>query len=216
MTNRITFVEYLKKIAAAYFERKFKADKGIYKLLKVLGNAIETARSELRKAISQYTLGEAGGEYLDRHGADRRLPRVIDETDADYRTFLLGARDLYQYLASAPDVAGACNMTVMLARFNFIATVTERWKGYGPQGPIYSRPDWNMFDVLLTVSDTYPENVFFNLVRRCKPAHTRSEYQFGPGVLWKTFDDWNIILGDDYPWGDTEQTFDDGGTFDDF
>ena len=105
----------------------------------------------------------------------------------------------------------------MLARFGFTATVAARYEGYGPQGPIYPRPDWNVFDVTLNATTgAYPEQQFFNLVRRTKGAHEIAEYIFGPGVAWATFDDWNIIGGDNYPWGATEQTFDDGGKFDDF
>jgi len=196
MSSAITFFEYLWQLRPPYLSRVITGVSAARGLLQVFGNALEVLRTNVARAVAQFTVTTAEGSYLDEHGKVRGAPRVVDaggtpETDSVYRAWLLGHFERSKYRGNQS------YYVAILARYGFDITVQEKYTTYGPKGPIYTRTDWSVFTVTLnSTTGAYDDSVFFNLVRALKPAHTKIVFVFGPGIVGKNFDTgWNFDTG---------------------
>jgi hypothetical protein len=161
-------------------------------LVDIVGGVLDDARGTLTEIVPQLLAATATGDYLDRLARQRSVFRGVGETDASLRTRVLAALGLKRMGGTLP------GMVQGLATLGYVVEVLETYRG---------TTHWSHFLVRILGWDgvVTDQLVFYDTVRRLKPAHTRAVYECECAATW---DDWQP--------GDTPRTFDDGGTLDDF
>ena len=161
-------------------------------LVGLLGESLDGARATVVEIIPQLLAATAVGEYLDRLARLRTVFRGVGETDESLRTRVLAALAIKRLGGTLP------GMVQGLATLGYVVEVLETYRG---------TPHWSHFLVRILGWDgvVTDQHVFYDTVRRMKPAHTRAVYECECLATW---DDWEP--------GDTPRTFDDGGEIDDF
>ena len=162
-------------------------------LVDLLSGVLDDARTTLTEIVPQLLAATATGEYLDRLARQRTVFRGVGETDDSLRVRVLAGLAIKRLAGTLP------GMVQGLATLGYAVDVLETYRG---------TPHWSHFLVRILGWDgvVTDQHVFYDTVRRLKPAHTRAVYEC---VCAATWDDWEP--------GETPRTFDDaGGTLDDF
>ena len=161
-------------------------------LVDLLGESLDGARATLVEIIPQLLAATATGEYLDRLARQRAVYRGVGESDGSLRTRVLAALAIKRLGGTLP------GMMQGLGALGYLVEVLETYRG---------TPQWSRFLVRILAWDgvVADQRVFYDTVRRLKPAHTRAVYECECLATW---DDWEV--------GETPRTFDDGGEIDDF
>lgn len=89
------FADYFWNLATAIFKRKPKEESDAWKWFSGIGPAFDEAKSIIFSIREAAIIATATGTALDKHGKDRKLPRVANESDEDYRNRLLSSLDFY-------------------------------------------------------------------------------------------------------------------------
>jgi P2-related tail formation protein len=185
--------DYLWWLLPTFMKRKERRLALTGALVDLLGGVLDDARGTLTEIVPRLLSATATAEYLDRLARQRSVFRGVGETDASLRTRVLAALAIKRMGGTLP------GMVQGLATLGYVVEVLETYR---------STPHWSHFLVRIlgwdgVVTDQW---VFYDTVRRLKPAHTRAVYECLCPATW---DDWEP--------GDTPRTFDDaGGTLDDF
>jgi len=161
-------------------------------LIDILGGVLGDARTTLTEVVPQLLAATATAEYLDRLARQRAVFRGVGESDGSLRTRVLAALAIKRLGGTLPGMAQG------LATLGYVVEVLETYRG---------TPHWSHFLVRILGWDgvVTDQRVFYDTVRRLKPAHTRTVYECQIPATW-----------DDWEGGETPREFDDGGTLDDF
>ena len=143
-------------------------------LVDLLGESLDGARATLTEIIPQLLAATATGEYLDRLARLRTVFRGVGETDESLRTRVLAALAIKRLGGTLP------GMVQGLATLGYVVEVLETYRG---------TPHWSHFLVRILGWDgvVTDQHVFYDTVRRLKPAHTRAVYEC---LIPATWDDW--------------------------
>jgi len=145
-------------------------------LVDILGGVLDDARTTLTEVVPQLLAATATGEYLDRLARQRAVFRGVGESDGSLRTRVLAALGLKRLGGTLP------GMVQGLATLGYVVEVLETYRG---------TPHWSHFLVRILGWDgvVTDQRVFYDTVRRLKPAHTRAVYECQIPATW---DDWEV------------------------
>jgi hypothetical protein len=143
-------------------------------LVDIVGGALDDARGTLTEIVPQLLAATATGVYLDRLARQRSVFRGVGETDASLRTRVLAALAIKRMGGTLPGTVQG------LATLGYVVDVLETYRG---------TPHWSHFLVRILGWDgiVTDQRVFYDTVRRLKPAHTRAVYECLCPATW---DDW--------------------------
>ena len=160
-------------------------------LVDLLGESLDGARATLTEIIPQLLAATATAEYLDRLARQRSVFRGAGETDASLRTRVLAALAIKRLGGTLP------GMVQGMGALGYVIEVLETYR---------DTPQWSHFLVRILGWDgvVTDQRVFYDTVRRLKPAHTRAVYECQIPATW---DDWEL--------GETPRELDQG-ELDDF
>ena len=184
--------DYLWWLLPQFLERKGRQDSLVGGLCDAVGDTLDGARTTFADVIPLLLVQTATGDYLDRLARMRQLARGVGEPDESLRTRVLAAMAIKRLGGTLP------GMVQGLAALGYLVEVLEPYRG---------TPHWSHFLVRILGWDgvVTDQRVFYDTVRRLKPAHTRAVYECQCPATW-----------DDWEGGETPREFDDGGTVDDF
>jgi hypothetical protein len=166
--------DYLWWLLPTFLKKKERAQALTGTLVDLLGDVLDDARSTLTEVVPQLLAATATGEYLDRLARQRAVYRGVGESDSSLRTRVLAALAIKRLGGTLP------GMVQGLATLGYLVEVLETYRG---------TPHWSHFLVRVLGWDgvVTGQRVFYDTVRRLKPAHTRAVYEC---LCLATWDDW--------------------------
>ena len=184
--------DYLWWLLPEFLKRKGRNASLVGGLCDAVGDTLDSARTTFTQVIPLLLVQTATGDYLDRLARMRQLARGVGEPDESLRARVLAALAIKRLGGTLP------GMVQGLATLGYVVEVDEAFKGSSK---------WSHFLVRILGWDgvVTDQRVFYDTVRRLKPAHTRAVYECLCAATW---DDWEP--------GDDPKGFDDGGTLDDW
>ena len=185
--------DYLWWLLPQFLKRKGRQDSLVGGLCDAVGDSLDGARTTFTQVIPLLLVQTATGVYLDRLARMRQLARGVGEPDESLRTRVLAAMAIKRLGGTQP------GMVQGLAGLGYQVEVDEAFKGSAK---------WSHFLVRILGWDgvVVDQGMFYDTVRRLKPAHTRAVYECECLATW---DDWEV--------GETPRELDEpGGTLDDW
>jgi P2-related tail formation protein len=166
--------DYLWWLLPTFMKRKERRLALTGALVDLLGGVLDDARGTLTEIVPRLLSATATAEYLDRLARQRSVFRGVGETDASLRTRVLAALAIKRMGGTLP------GMVQGLATLGYVVDVLETYRG---------TPHWSHFLVRILGWDgiVTDQRVFYDTVRRLKPAHTRAVYECLCPATW---DDW--------------------------
>jgi hypothetical protein len=183
--------DYLWWLLPSFLKRKPRGESLVGGFCDAVGDTFDGARATLTEVAPLLVVETATGDYLDRLARVRQLARGAGELDESLRVRVLAAMTVKRKGGTIP------GMLEGLAGLGYQVEVDEILKGTAK---------WSHFVIRIVAwtGVVVEQAVFYDTVRKLKPAHTRAVYEsLCPG----TWDDWE--LGEDAQPLDT-------GTLDDF
>ena len=168
--------DYLWWLLPQFLKRKGRQDSIVGGLCDAVGDRLDDARTTITQVIPLLLVQTATGDYLDRLARMRQLARGIGEPDESLRTRVLAAMTIKREGGTIP------GMVEGLAGLGYHVDVDEAFKGSS---------SWSHFLVRILGWDgvVADQAVFYDTVRRPKPAHTRATYECQIPATW---DDWEV------------------------
>ena len=168
--------DYLWWLLPSFLKRKGRQDSIVGGLCDAVGDRLDDARTTITEVVPLLLVQSATGDYLDRLARMRQIARGVGEPDESLRTRVLAAMTVKRKGGTIP------GMIEGLAGLGYQVEVDEAFKGSS---------SWSHFLVRILGWDgvVADQSMFYDAVRRLKPAHTRAVYEnLCPG----TWDDWEI------------------------
>ena len=183
--------DYLWWLLPSFLKRKGRHASLVGGVCDAVGNTLDDARATITEVIPLLLVETATGDYLDRLARMRHLARGVGEPDESLRTRVLAAMAIKRLGGTLP------GMVQGLAALGYVVEVLETYRG---------TPHWSHFLVRILGWDgvVVDQGMFYDTVRRLKPAHTRAVYDCQIPATW---DDWES--------GEAPQELD-SGTLDDW
>ena len=166
--------DYLWWLLPSFLKRKGRQDSIVGGLCDAVGDTMDGARATITDVISLLLVETATGDYLDRLARMRQLARGVGEPDESLRTRVLAAMTVRRKGGTIP------GMIEGLASLGYQVEVDETFKGTAK---------WSHFVIRILAWNgvVVEQAIFYDTVRKLKPAHTRAVYEsLCPG----TWDDW--------------------------
>ncbi len=166
--------DYLWWLLPTFLKKKERGQALTGTLVDLLGDVLDDARTTLTEVVPQLLAATATGEYLDRLARQRAVYRGVGESDASLRARVLAALAIKRLGGTLP------GMVQGLGALGYLVEVLETYGG---------TPQWSHFLVRILAWDgvVTDQRVFYDSVRRLKPAHTRAVYECECLATW---DDW--------------------------
>ena len=183
--------DYLWWLLPQFLKRKGRGASLVGGLCDAVGDTLDGARTTFTQVIPLLLVQTATADYLDRLARVRQLARGVGEPDESLRTRVLAAMAIKRLGGTLP------GMVQGLAALGYVVEVLETYRG---------TPHWSHFLVRILGWDgvVVDQGMFYDTVRRLKPAHTRAVYEC---QILATWDDWEA--------GETPRELDEG-TLDDW
>ena len=185
--------DYLWWLLPSFLKRKERQNSLVGGLCDAVGDTLDEARATLTEVIPLLIVETATGDYLDRLARMRQLARGVGEPDESLRVRVLAAMTFKRKGGTIP------GMVEGLAGLGYQVEVDEPFKGSAK---------WSHFVIRVLGWDgvVVDQAMFYDTVRKLKPAHTRAVYE---SLCAATWDDWEV--------GETPRELDEpGGTLDDW
>jgi hypothetical protein len=171
--------DYLWWLLPSFLKSKGRSASLVGGLCDAVGDALDEARVTLTEVIPLLLVETATGDYLDRLARMRQIARGVGEPDESLRTRVLAAMTVKRKGGTIP------GMIEGLAGLGYQVEVEEIFKGTAK---------WSHFVIRIVAwtGVVVEQAVFYDTVRKLKPAHTRAVYE---SLCPATWDDWE--LGED-------------------
>ena len=168
--------DYLWWLLPQFLKRKGRQDSIVGGLCDAVGDTLDGARTTFTQVIPLLLVQTATGDYLDRLARMRQLARGVGESDESLRVRVLAAMAIKRLGGTLP------GMVQGLAGLGYQVEVDETYRG---------TPHWSHFLVRILGWDgvVVDQGMFYDTVRRLKPAHTRAVYE---NLCAATWDDWEV------------------------
>ena len=168
--------DYLWWLLPSFLKRKGRQDSIVGGLCDAVGDRLDDARTTITEVVPLLLVQSATGDYLDRLARMRQIARGVGEPDESLRTRVLAAMTVKRKGGTIP------GMIEGLAGLGYQVEVDEAFKGSS---------SWSHFLVRILGWDgvVADQSMFYDAVRRLKPAHTRPVYECQILASW---DDWEI------------------------
>jgi hypothetical protein len=168
--------DYMWWLLPEFLKRKGRQDSLVGGLCNAVGDRLDDARTTITEVIPLLLVQTATGDYLDRLARMRQLARGVGEPDESLRVRVLAAMTVKRNGGTIP------GMLEGLAGLGYLVEVDEPFKG---------SPKWSHFLVRILgwSGVVLDQTVFYDTVRRLKPAHTRAVYECLCAATW---DDWDL------------------------
>ena len=168
--------DYLWWLLPQFLKRKGRQGSIVGGLCDAVGDTLDDARTTFADVIPLLLVQTATGDYLDRLARMRQLARGIGEPDESLRARVLAAMTVKRKGGTIP------GMVEGLAGLGYQVEVDEGFKGSNK---------WSHFLVRIVGWDgvVVDQTMFYDTVRRLKPAHTRAVHECECLATW---DDWEV------------------------
>jgi hypothetical protein len=168
--------DYLWWLLPQFLKGKGRQDSLVGGLCDAVGDRLDGARTTISQVIPLLLVQTATGDYLDRLARMRQLARGVGEPDESLRTRVLAAMTVKRKGGTIP------GMIEGLDALGYQVEIDEPFKG---------SPQWSHFLVCILEWDgvVVDQSMFYDTVRRLKPAHTRPVYECECLATW---DDWEL------------------------
>ena len=168
--------DYMWWLLPSFLKRKPRDASLVGGICGAVGDTLDEARDTLAEVIPLLLVQTATGDYLDRLARMRQLARGVGEPDESLRTRVLAAMTVKRKGGTIP------GMVEGLAGLGYQVEVDEAFKGSAK---------WSHFVVRIIAwtGVVMEQAVFYDTVRKLKPAHTRAVYE---SLCAATWDDWEL------------------------